>query len=74
MIHLTEDLVADQAVSEGELNYILTRLVLSWLEDPNYKAYNAAIGVLECVKQELYRRSVGPYEDTKKEENGDVYV
>jgi len=65
--------VDDQGVTEGELNYIITSLLLSWLAKPNYKAYNAAIGVLECVKQELYRRAVAPYEDQKEEENGDVY-
>jgi len=31
------------------------------------------MGVLECIKQEFYRRAVAPYEDKKKEENGDVY-
>jgi len=30
-------------------------------------------GVLECAKLELYRRIAAPYEDTKIEENGDVY-
>lgn len=65
--------VLDQGVSEGELNYILTCLVLSWLGDARYSEYNSAIGVLECVKQELYRRAVVPYENRKKEANGDVY-
>ena len=65
--------VEDQGVSEGELNYILTSLILSWLGNPNYKAYNAAIGVLECVKQEFYRRSVAPYEDQKRDKNCEVY-
>jgi len=31
------------------------------------------VGVLECAKMELYRRVAAPYEDKKKEENGDVY-
>lgn len=39
----------------------------------NYKDYNEVIGVLECVKQELYRRLIAPYEDKKKDENGDVF-
>ena len=30
------------------------------------------IGALECCKQEYYRAVVGPYEDIKIEENGDV--
>jgi len=57
----------------GTLNYIITRLCDFWLEDPNYEKYNAVIGVLECAKQELYRRQIAPYEDEKWQQNGDVY-
>jgi len=58
----------------GTLNYIITRLVVWYLgKSPNYERYNAVIGVLECAKQELYRRQIAPYEDEKCEENGDVY-
>jgi len=39
----------------------------------NYADYNEVMGVLECVKQELYRRLIVPYENKKKEENGDVF-
>jgi len=61
-------------VEEGELNYIITRLVDSWLgEQPNYMTYNAAVGILECVKLELVRRVLVPYEDKKCLEQGDVY-
>ena len=59
--------------SPGTLNYIITKLVHWYLGDnPNYERYNAAIGVLECAKLELYRRKVSPYEDEKIKENGDV--
>ena len=34
--------------------------------------YNRSMGVLECIKSEWYRRQVGPYEDKKIRENGDV--
>ena len=61
----------------GTLNYIITRLCDFWCRDnsgeANYERYNSVIGVLECVKQELYRRQVAPYEDKKCEQNGDVY-
>ena len=61
----------------GTLNYIITRLCDYWTKDidgkANYERYNAVIGVLECAKQELYRRQIAPYEDEKCEENGDVY-
>lgn len=58
----------------GKLNFIITRLVRCFLnEKPRYEDFNAAIGVLECAKLELYRRMIAPYEDKKIEENGDVY-
>jgi len=39
----------------------------------SYAELNEVIGVLECAKQELYRRVVAPYEDGKAKINGDVY-
>lgn len=58
----------------GELNYVITTLLDDWLGDSvNYGKVNAAIGVLECAKLELYRRVAAPYEDGKQEANGDVY-
>ena len=61
-------------VNPGELNYKITQLLVAYLgETPTYERYNAVVGVLECAKLELYRRMVVPYEEKKKEENGDVY-
>lgn len=59
----------------GELNYVVTQLVDSWLTvvGVNYGSLNAAVGVLECAKLELYRRLAAPYEDGKLAENGEVY-
>ena len=72
----------------GELNYKITKEIMKYLSllnfrkaieskklivQNNYADYNEVIGVLECVKQELYRRLITSYEDKKKEENGDVY-
>jgi hypothetical protein len=56
----------------GELNYIITKLLLTFKGDGKYKDYNELIGMLECCKQEFYRKHVGPYEDVKIGENGDV--
>ena len=39
----------------------------------NYQTCNDVMGALEGAKAEFYRRVVGPYEDQKIEENGDVY-
>lgn len=58
--------------SEGDLNYAITRLCLAEVPE-TYADYNALIGVLECAKQEFYRRAVATYEDEKLIENGDVY-
>lgn len=59
-------------LTAGELNYAITRILLA--TDPQgYAGFNMLIGVLECVKQELYRRIVVPYENKKIDKNGDVY-
>jgi hypothetical protein len=61
-------------VTPGQLNYCVSKVVEHWLGDsPNYEKYNAAIGVLEAAKLELYRCLIAPYEDTKIEENGSAY-
>ena len=63
------------ALPAGELNYLITK-ILSYAKELNgesYSTYNELIGVLECVKFELYRRKIVPYENKKKKENGDVY-
>jgi len=67
-------LILSLQLKPGILNYLITKLVRLFLgSQPNYEKFNAAIGVLECAKLELYRRMVAPYEDTKMRENGDVY-
>ena len=64
----------DWPCKPGTLNYIITRMVIWYLgNNPNYERYNAAIGVLECAKLEIYRRQISVYEDKKCSENGDVY-
>ena len=61
--------------SVGTLNYAITDLCVKYLERNtlSYEHLNAVVGVLECAKQEFYRRMAVPYEEKKKEENGDVY-
>lgn len=61
-------------ISEGDLNYIITSLLVAVLGDSkSYAAINDLVGVLECAKLEFYRRVAGPYEDQKVRQNGDVY-
>lgn len=57
---------------DGHVNYVVTVLLKALYEPAKYKRYNRAMGVLECIKQEFYRRMVAPYEDKKIAENGDV--
>jgi hypothetical protein len=62
-------------LTAGELNFMISDIVDQWL-GPNlsYDKINSAIGVLECGKLELYRCLAGPYEDSKIESNGSVYM
>lgn len=64
-----------RAETPGELNYAITQLVVDYLRrhKPNYATLNEIIGALESAKLEFYSRVVRPYEDTKIQQNGDVY-
>lgn len=56
---------------DGALNYTIMRLLVRLYEE-RYVDMNRALGVLSAVTQEYYRVVVAPYEDKKREENGDV--
>jgi hypothetical protein len=62
-----------ESSTEGNLNYIISRVLNGVYTNGGYKAINDAIGVLECIKQEYYRRVASEYENKKIAENGDVY-
>lgn len=59
----------------GTLNYQFTLDIIRYVRAHglNYQIINNVIGALESTKAEFQRRVVAPYEDTKIEENGDVY-
>jgi len=62
--------------SAGDLNYLFTKLIQEYIDERgglSYAIINEVVGVLECAKLELYRRLAAPYEDEKRELNGDVY-
>jgi len=63
------------ARSAGELNYVLTSIIVEYLEENglSYATCNEIMGVLDCARQEFYRRVVTPYEDKAIKRNGDVY-
>jgi hypothetical protein len=56
---------------DGELNYVVTTIIKE-VYPLRYFHLNRAMGVLECIKQEFYRRVAAPYEDIKMRESGDV--
>jgi len=60
---------------DGDLNYIVTRILADWLgkRGLGYTALADVVKVLETAKLEFYRRVAAPYEDGKAALNGDVY-
>jgi hypothetical protein len=61
----------DITLVEGNLNFFITS-ILKKVYPPKYFNYNRAIGLLECIKQEFYRRQVASYEDGKIKTDGDL--
>ena len=60
---------------EGNVNYIITSLLMKVYGDKDTTSYsniNAAVGVLDCAKNEFYRKVAGPYEDQKEFDNGPI--
>ena len=59
----------------GELNYCITKLLvyLAGCGELSYTTFAEIHGVLDTVGKEFYRRVVVPYENDKRNENGDVY-
>lgn len=66
--HLKSLPIEDQ---DGSLNYAVTK-VIKHVYPQKYFHFNRALGVLSAITLELYRKIIGPYEDTKISENGDV--
>ncbi|MCA8913896.1 MAG: hypothetical protein KDB90_00690 [Planctomycetes bacterium] len=58
----------------GQLNYAISKLSSHLLRKKlSYARVNEIVGALECAKLELYRRVAAPYEDSKIDQNGDVF-
>lgn len=60
-----------EVVANGDLNYILYAFCKRYVK-PGYNTYKNFIGELRQCATEIERRLLGPYEDKKIEENGDV--
>ena len=66
-------LVAENA---GELQYCIAVLMKAFLARKpvyRYQDLNDVMGALAGAQMEFYRMVVGPYEDKKRIQNGDVY-
>jgi hypothetical protein len=57
--------------ADGDLNYILFKLCKETVQ-PGYNQYKNFIAELNECSNEIRRRFLAPYEDTKIRENGDV--
>ena len=73
-IWLSHKVRPQNILQAGTSNYIITKLCLHFLNRKGecYDTYNTIIGVLECAKQEFYRRRISDYEEIKIKLNGDV--
>lgn len=58
--------------SPGELAYLVYKLCKEYAWGSSFADMNAVVGVLENCKHEFQRRVLDPYEDKKRENNGDV--
>lgn len=63
-------------LTEPDLDYVITRLAIQTLKHmpPKFVSLNKVWGVMTGAAIEFYRRLVGPYENVKAEDNGDVYA
>ena len=61
----------------GDINYMISQIInkfIAYRGGLKYAVINEIVGALECAKLEMYRRLAAPYEDTKIDENGDVFT
>ena len=69
------DIYAYHLKCDGHLNFFICKLFLKLMRINGGIRYNKAkefIGELEMAKMEIYRRWVSPYENEKRDSNGDV--
>jgi hypothetical protein len=64
----------DGPLNAGELTYVLYRTAKDYFESRGgrYQQIAEVMGALAATQAEFYRRIAAPYEDKKREENGDV--
>jgi len=59
----------------GDLTYALQQVVSDYLTTKglSYQSLAEVLGALEGLKFDVYRRLLAPYEQTKQEQNGEVW-
>ena len=63
----------DNGVQVGEINYVVTQLLLSlWSTSPSYGTGSKLRAALTDAHDEFYRTALAPYEDEKSRQNGPV--
>lgn len=69
------EIITTDICTVGEINYLCTKIIQKYLNKRgiSYQVCNDIVGALECCKLEFTRRVVSPYENKKRELNGDVY-
>lgn len=68
---IVSEMWAAGVVANGDLNYLLYAFCKRCVE-PSYNNYKNFCGELRQCATEIERRILGPYEDEKIKENGDV--
>lgn len=71
MDRIVNEMKENNVGANGDLNYILYAYCKRYVK-PSYNNYKNFCGELRQCATEIERRLLGPYEDTKIKENGDV--
>jgi len=66
--------LCDNRATEGDINYVITRILWTMYPAIGYDIMNTGLGIIEAVKLEYSRRLLAPYEEKKRDINGDISV
>lgn len=71
---LLEEVLNGSSLTPGDLNYLVTKLCHAYMQRKglSYTHLSDVMATLTNAAHEFYRRKVVPYEEQKREENGDV--
>lgn len=74
LLNALRELESDDPLNnmEGNINYTITRILHRVYPGTSYREINDAMGVLNSVTSEYYRKRAAPLEDQKEFDNGPV--